>query len=98
MSLEAVADLADIAGMNSVLAWQRQAACRGTDVHLFFPEQHQPGTHTTRLAKALCAACPVKADCLEFAVTEGITHGTWGGLSQKELGRLRTRRRLTTSP
>ena len=35
-------------------------------------------------AKALCAACPVRAECLEFALETGQVHGIWGGLTAQE--------------
>jgi WhiB family redox-sensing transcriptional regulator len=45
-------------------------------------------------AIAVCAACPVRADCLEFALRHGSglgAHGVWGGLVEGE--RLSLRRR-----
>ena len=35
-------------------------------------------------AKRLCGRCPVKAACLDYAVTNGETDGVWGGLTPDE--------------
>ncbi len=42
-----------------------------------------------RRAKAVCAGCPVQAECLAFAVETRQVHGVWGGLGEEELARLR---------
>ena len=63
--------------------WQARAACRGSDPELFFPEKMEGGgTYTARRARMACAACPVKAECLEAGMDE--RHGIWGGLTYKE--------------
>lgn len=45
----------------------------------------QPRTLTTANALMVCAACPVKALCIEFAVSNRITDGIWGGRTETEL-------------
>ncbi len=35
-------------------------------------------------AKRVCAACPVTAECLGYALDHGIRHDVWGGLTAKE--------------
>jgi WhiB family transcriptional regulator, redox-sensing transcriptional regulator len=60
--------------------WRRQAACRGTDLDLFYPERGQ----TAEPARQVCAACPVRQPCLEYALSNRITHGIWGGLTERE--------------
>ncbi len=38
----------------------------------------------------MCAACEVKAECLEFAITQGERIiGIWGGLSERERRKIR---------
>jgi WhiB family redox-sensing transcriptional regulator len=32
----------------------------------------------------MCSHCRVSADCLKFALTHGVEHGMWGGLSPPE--------------
>lgn len=61
-------------------AWQRDAACAGMDTNIFFAEKGQ------RLdeAKATCAPCPVKRECLECAIRNRERNGVWGGLTPKQ--------------
>lgn len=70
------------------LSWQDFANCRGADADLFFPERGA----STRKAKAICTACEVKLDCLEFALVEGEKFGIWGGMSERERRRVRRER------
>lgn len=69
--------------------WMVKALCRGADASLFFPEGAGPEMEA---AKRICAVCPVKGDCLEFALRHNIAHGCWGGLSERERARLRKQR------
>ena len=70
--------------------WRTLAACRGLDPDLFFPERGD--SFTARNAQAVCAACPVAEQCLEFAIEVGETEGIWGGLSGRQLRQERQRR------
>jgi WhiB family transcriptional regulator, redox-sensing transcriptional regulator len=75
--------------------WQDDAACRGKDVVLFFgPDgERQPERDIReRKAKAVCAACPVRAECLSYAVGRPEKYGTWGGLNEDERSAERRRR------
>lgn len=65
--------------------WRNQAACAGMNPDLFYPERGATLAH----AKAVCAGCPVAADCLDHALTNGERHGIWGGKSEQERGRIR---------
>jgi WhiB family redox-sensing transcriptional regulator len=68
--------------------WFALAACAGcTD--LFFPERGEP----TKEAKKVCAECPVREPCLEYALANGEKHGVWGGTSERERRRMRVQRR-----
>ncbi len=42
---------------------------------LFFATHGRP----LELAKELCAACPVREECLSAALERGEPHGVWGG-------------------
>jgi WhiB family redox-sensing transcriptional regulator len=67
--------------------WVRQAACAGHDPdHWYVPEQT-----TYRYARAICAVCPVKTDCLNWALRAGEYQGMWGGLSPQQRRQLRKR-------
>ena len=48
------------------------------DPDLFFPSPGQPA----REARAVCATCPVKAECYEAGRSE--YYGVWGGTTRKE--------------
>lgn len=65
--------------------WQEQALCAQTDPEAFFPEKGG----STREAKRICQACPVRDDCLEFALEHDERFGIWGGLSERERRRLK---------
>lgn len=65
--------------------WVADAVCPQADAELFFPD---PGLKATG-AKAVCAECPVQAECLEFALRNGERHGVWGGLSERERSKLK---------
>lgn len=68
--------------------WMRSAACKGSTA-LFFPSAQTVGqVDLIREAKALCAACSVRAECLAFAL-EHPQKGIWGGTTERER---RTRR------
>ena len=70
--------------------WQEEANCSGVDPDLFFPERGA----STREAKAVCANCKVRPDCLEYALSNGEKFGIWGGLSERERRRLRRQRAI----
>jgi hypothetical protein len=46
-------------------------------------------------ARQVCAACPVRQPCLDYALTHGISHGVWGGLAERERRPLRSLRAAT---
>lgn len=63
--------------------WQDLGACRGASgVDFFSEEPAEIGR-----AKAVCATCPVKVECLEYAKDNGEEDGVWGGLTPHERGR-----------
>jgi WhiB family redox-sensing transcriptional regulator len=72
-------------------SWMLQARCRDATSNQFFPSD---GVGVER-ARRVCADCPVKAECLEYALTYRIDHGVWGGCSERERRRLLRRRRVT---
>lgn len=65
--------------------WMQRAACATTDPDMFFPD---PGGSTVAVKK-VCAACPVREACLEYAIRTGQTDGVWGGLSARQIRRAR---------
>jgi WhiB family redox-sensing transcriptional regulator len=89
MSFSDVADH-DLGPVNDLIflsnirpAWQAKAACRGADPHLFYPERGS-GIEEAALAKATCARCDVREDCLEMVIKFKDRYGTWGGFTGEE--------------
>lgn len=85
--------------MNSLIArpaWQADAACirPGVDPEWFFAPK---GDHAS-MAKALavCAACPVREECLQFALEHSEIIGVWGGTSAKQRRTMRRELGMTT--
>jgi WhiB family redox-sensing transcriptional regulator len=75
--------------------WRDRAACRSADPELFFPVGNDgPALVQIAAAKAVCAACPVVAECLSFALV-ALPEGVAGGLTVQER---RKRRRASRSP
>lgn len=74
--------------------WRTQAACRGMDPRIFFPPRNEDSVGWARHAKAICARCPVKAECLDDALGPPFEpEGIRGGLTAKERRNLRRRMR-----
>lgn len=71
------------------MSWRENALCAQAGPEFFFPA---PGS-STREAKQLCGACEGRLACLEYALTHDERFGVWGGLSEKERGRLKRQSR-----
>lgn len=72
-----------VAGLDQT--WREQAACRGKDPNLFFPEGQGGSTNVQVVAaKAVCAGCPVRKECLDYALVVSLKDGVWGGMSVEE--------------
>jgi WhiB family transcriptional regulator, redox-sensing transcriptional regulator len=72
--------------------WANVALCqKATPDELFVrgAEQHK--------AKAVCGACPVRAECLAEALDNQIEWGVWGGLTERERRALLRKRPNVTS-
>lgn len=67
-------------------------ACSGVDPELFDPVS-EADTGRITAAREICAACPVQASCLQFALRTGEDHGIWGGLTAAERREVRVLRR-----
>ena len=74
--------------MARVESWRVEAACRDLDVDLFFPTTEDEADE----AKAVCASCPVRQACLDYAIQTRQDDGVWGGLTESERRRERRRR------
>ena len=74
------------------------AACKGADPDLFFgPDAEFVTVRQEReaKAKAVCARCPVRAECLEYALDTGEAYGVWGGANEDERRAMLRQRRAS---
>lgn len=69
------------------LSWSHRAACLNMDATTFYPDK---GGSTSE-AKKTCRHCPVRTECLEWALATNEQHGVWGGLSDRERDKLKRR-------
>lgn len=76
--------------------WQVRAACRGPQSAVFFPpssfERKDEKDAREARAKEICATCPVRKPCLEYAIRIKEPHGIWGGLNEMERKQVLARR------
>jgi WhiB family redox-sensing transcriptional regulator len=84
--------------VNRMIGWQFRAACRGEDSGLFFApnyfERKEEKDAREARARAICVGCPVRQECLDYALRIREPHGIWGGLNELERRTLlRTRER-----
>lgn len=70
--------------------WAARARCADTDPEIFFPPGDDPATQ----ARQICRQCPVRDDCLDYALDAGEQYGIWGGLDPAERRNLRRRQRV----
>jgi hypothetical protein len=75
--------------------WRQFALCRDHDAELWFPS----ATDSDAAAMAICQACPVRLDCLGWAIAYNERFGIWGGVSARGRQRMRaeTRRAQTSN-
>jgi len=73
------------------LSWRNRAACRGVDPDIFFPVSEEDAVQS----KAICAECPVREACLEYALATRERDGVWGGATERERRRMIRQRRKT---
>jgi WhiB family transcriptional regulator, redox-sensing transcriptional regulator len=71
-------------------SWLDLAACREVDPEIFFPiSTTGAAIGQVREAQAICARCPVTAECLDWAQRMGPDYGVWGGTIPDERRALR---------
>ena len=78
--------------------WQEKGACRDADTTLFFHPQNERGLsrlRRDRAAKAVCARCPVIAECADYAIRAREPYGVWGGMTEEERERIYVRAALS---
>lgn len=72
-----------------MLDWMAAALCDGADPEMFFPKAG--GHAVAQRAKAICAECLVRAECLAYALDKPKLYGIWGGTTADERQGLRRR-------
>jgi WhiB family transcriptional regulator, redox-sensing transcriptional regulator len=75
--------------LSGMQEWMTRASCRGGNASAFFPSDGS-GVET---AQHVCVGCPVRVDCLEYALTNRLDYGVWGGTSERERQRILRQRR-----
>lgn len=67
--------------------WESRALCRDVGAGFVPPLREETGgeRRTRELAaKRVCAACPVRQECLDYALRVRESFGIWGGLNEVE--------------
>lgn len=72
--------------------WMVEGLCAQVDPEAWYPEKGG----STRDAKRICEDCPVRAECLNYALAHDERFGIWGGKSERERRKLKAPRPLTT--
>ena len=70
--------------------WMAEGNCAHEKPTVFFPSDGVG----VEVARRICATCPVKEPCLEYALEQRIDHGVWGGCSERERRRILRSRRV----
>ena len=78
-----------LASVDLTADWEDSALCRTVEADIFFA----PGGTQEHRAKAVCRSCPVRWDCLAYALAHKVEHGVWGGLTDRERRRILNRTR-----
>jgi WhiB family redox-sensing transcriptional regulator len=78
--------------------WRESAACRHADPEILFPiGTCGPAMAEIDRARRICAGCPVRTCCLDWALANGAAFGIWGGLTEHERRAAGRRERRTAS-
>jgi WhiB family redox-sensing transcriptional regulator len=69
-------------------SWKLNAACRGLGASWFYPYPRDnpkfnvmDAQHWNDKNRAICARCPVRVECLRYALENEIEFDVWGGES-----------------
>ena len=85
-----------LASLEADVRWQDKAACKGMDPTLFFGPEYAETVKEKRdredAAKEVCNTCPVREECLEYALDAREAYGIWGGMTELERKALLRRR------
>jgi WhiB family redox-sensing transcriptional regulator len=78
--------------MLTLTDWRELSACRDSDPEVFFPigTTGAAVSHIEK-ARAICTACSVREECLQYALETNQESGVWGGYPEEDRRRLRKR-------
>jgi WhiB family redox-sensing transcriptional regulator len=82
--MRATAEPAILFSLSPDMDWQERASCAGVGPGAFFPDEGS----STRAAKKVCDGCPVRPECLAYALAHDERFGVWGGTTPRERRRL----------
>ncbi|MGX5653675.1 WhiB family transcriptional regulator [Geodermatophilus nigrescens] len=89
---------------DSLPAFMADGLCAPTsdptvDYERWFPSDTSRSARRKALqeAKEGCGGCPVRSECLEYALTSNRKYGIWGGLSERERRRLQRRGKVLSA-
>lgn len=77
--------------------WMKEGACTdpSVDPEWWFPVNQHRKEYTTQVALQICNSCPVKAECMVYALDNWPMDGIWGGLLNTELKKInKTRKKV----
>ena len=77
--------------------WMEKAACQEEDPELFYGEKGKFSNPRTMEALRVCRMCPVKTDCLKWAIETGDGHGILGGMTPAQRSRYRREMRYIST-
>lgn len=91
---ESMRSAVDFSLSHSMPEWHSQARCRELPQEMFFGKdndvtslkRHRPTLTMPeeKRAKAVCDRCPVKQQCMVWALVNHEEYGVWGGMSQRD--------------
>ncbi|MFZ0664777.1 MAG: WhiB family transcriptional regulator, partial [Acidimicrobiales bacterium] len=71
------------------MPWRRFALCLQFEPELWFSYEPEDGVKAVRV----CSECPVRLDCLGWAIAHNEIFGIWGGISARKRTRIRAEMR-----
>jgi WhiB family redox-sensing transcriptional regulator len=80
-----VGDCSDVSILGERPAWQRRAACRGKGCDPWFATTRE----AEDAARAVCEPCPVRRECLAYALSSPELAGIWAGTDERDRRRLK---------
>ena len=94
MLMDPSSSFPDLAELLQKPVWMQSAACKGMSTDTFISSHTRP----LYAAKAVCSKCPVRVECLGYAIEDDSCVGVWGGTSTVERRSMRHGIRPGASP